>query len=112
MMNGLVKYDDVIKLVQKVCLELLDQCEHHYDEELQDEVYSNTKEVDLILQSNKKLRNGLKALEMKHGRWIFEEYPDGYYHAECTACGIWVSDSAYRTYNFCPYCGARMEDNT
>lgn len=62
-MNGLVKYDDVIKLIRETGRELLDECEWHYDEELQDEVYTDAKEVDMILGYNKRLREKLKALK-------------------------------------------------
>ena len=65
MMNGLVKYDDVVKLVRQVCMELLDKCAYHYDEDLQEEVYSDMREVNMLLQWNKKMLNGLNELNDK-----------------------------------------------
>lgn len=62
-MNGLVKYEDVIKLIRETGRELLDECEWHYDEELQDDVYNDTKEVDMILKYNKRLRDKLRAMK-------------------------------------------------
>ena len=41
--------------------------------------------------------------------WMFEEYPDGYYHSECTACGAPADERAYLDkWKYCPKCGARM----
>ena len=46
----------------------------------------------------------------KKGKWIFEEYPDGYYHTECSECKHHFIEDAYlKSYNFCPNCGARMD---
>ena len=50
-----------------------------------------------------------KADAVRHGWWIFEEYPDGYYHWECSICKAWFSDSARFGYNYCPNCGAKMD---
>lgn len=47
--------------------------------------------------------------ECKKGKWVFEEYPDGYYHSECSECKHHFIEDAYlRPYNFCPNCGADM----
>ena len=47
--------------------------------------------------------------ERKKGYWLFEEYPDGYYHSECSVCGSWFKEDAFlNPYNFCPNCGAEM----
>ena len=47
-----------------------------------------------------------------HGYWIFEEYPDGYYHWECSECGSQFSDgivdNADEEWKYCPKCGAKM----
>lgn len=48
--------------------------------------------------------------EPKKGKWLLHEYPDGYYHTECSECGKVYSENVYflRKPNYCPNCGARM----
>ena len=110
MTNGLVKYNDVVKLIRETGRELLDECEWHYDEELQDKVYINAKEVDMILGYNKRLREKLKALEMEPGEWV--HYNNTW---RCSVCEKYVYGAYTEIYSgeyrFCPYCGTRMEEN-
>lgn len=50
------------------------------------------------------------AVEVRHGRWMFEEYPDGYYSSYCSLCGFSAAEDAYLSdWNYCPSCGARMD---
>ena len=54
----------------------------------------------------------IEAEPVKHGRWWFEEYPDGYYHWECSHCGKQYSEGtmeAGKEYSYCPNCGAKMD---
>lgn len=52
-----------------------------------------------------------KINEDKHGEWLFEEYPDGYYHSECSLCGKWFSEEAYlQKWKYCPNCGEKMNN--
>ena len=48
---------------------------------------------------------------VKHGQWLLHEYPDGYYHTECSECGGFYDEKVYfwKTAHYCPNCGARME---
>lgn len=51
----------------------------------------------------------LPTLEVDEGEWVFEEYPDGYYHSECSICKHWfIEDAFLKPYKFCPNCGAKM----
>lgn len=59
----------------------------------------------------------LKEPERKKGKW--EVVSDGYGNGEATACicecseckdTIWVYKKADRKWNFCPNCGAEMEE--
>lgn len=52
----------------------------------------------------------IDAEPVRHGHWIFEEYPDGYYHSQCSLCNSWfVGDAFLNPYNYCPNCGAKMD---
>lgn len=55
---------------------------------------------------------GLPSARRK-GKWLFAEYPDGYYHAVCSECGQWADEDVYLKgkWNFCPNCGAEMRQD-
>lgn len=49
----------------------------------------------------------------RHGYWCFEEFPDGYYHWECSECKKWFKEdsmSLAEEWKYCPNCGAKMND--
>lgn len=48
---------------------------------------------------------------VKRGRWELHEYPDGYYHTECSECGAVYDEKVYfrKTAHYCPNCGASMD---
>ncbi len=54
--------------------------------------------------------------ERKIGQWIGTEYngyADGnivYYEWECSECGCVIEEEGRPTYNYCPQCGAKMEE--
>ena len=49
---------------------------------------------------------------VKRGKWELHEYPDGYYHTECSECGKVYDEKVYfwTTAHYCPNCGAKMEE--
>ncbi len=50
------------------------------------------------------------TIERKTGKWIPHEDEDGeHYGDKCSECGEWYV-MPYGKTNFCPNCGARMED--
>ena len=50
------------------------------------------------------------TIKVSEGEWLFEEYPDGYYHSECSICKHWfIEDAFLKPYNYCPNCGSRMK---
>lgn len=54
------------------------------------------------------------AVPIRHGKYIgteFDGYADGcpvYYEWKCSECGC-VFEEEEPTYNYCPYCGAKMD---
>ena len=50
---------------------------------------------------------------VKRGKWLLHEYPDGYYHTECSECGAVYDEMVYfsKKAHYCPNCGAMMEAN-
>lgn len=46
---------------------------------------------------------------VKHGRWIKPTRVPGSMLDECSVCGF--NCGAY-TFNYCPYCGAKMDEGT
>lgn len=59
------------------------------------------------------------AVQVRHGKWIVEDNPGtGWYLVECSECGenvtstapcIWFPPDAEVTWDYCPYCGAKMD---
>ena len=52
------------------------------------------------------------AEPVKHGCWCFVEFPDGYYHWECSECTQWFKEdsmSLTEEWEYCPFCGAKMD---
>lgn len=54
----------------------------------------------------------IDAEPVRHGRWLYNSYPTVWYgHGEppewvCSEC----EERAYNTYDYCPNCGAKMDD--
>lgn len=65
-MSDLVSKDSVIDLVKKTSIEILEQCKNHYEPEIDDYVYDDTREVDAILKLNKAIQNAIKNMESEH----------------------------------------------
>lgn len=53
------------------------------------------------------------AEPVRHGHWCFEEFPDGYYHWECSECKKWFKEDSMQIdeeWKYCPNCGAKMDE--
>lgn len=51
----------------------------------------------------------IEFVPLKTGKWMFEEYPDGYYSSICSNCGLHSPEEAFlQNWKYCPNCGARM----
>ena len=52
----------------------------------------------------------MDAQEVRHGRWI-KLYHDNY---KCSECGAWwgsdYNDEIINNFNYCPNCGAKMDE--
>lgn len=63
----------------------------------------------------KEERKGVKTLKKidntAHAKWEFEGTALGYVDYKCTRCGnfIFFDNKDNDLYNYCPYCGAKME---
>lgn len=74
---------------------------------------SQIDEVERIIKSVPTV----EAEPVRHGRYIgteFGGYADGnpvYYEWECSECGC-VFEEEEPIYNYCPNCGARLDENT
>lgn len=75
MTGDMISRQAAIDLVKDVCDAIMSCCGSHYDEETDDEVYDDIREIDAILKCNKEMRIALKNMpsaepERKTGRWI------------------------------------------
>jgi hypothetical protein len=61
-MDDLISKQDALELVRDVCDAIMSCCGSHYDEETEDEVYDDIREVDAILKCNKEIRIALKNM--------------------------------------------------
>lgn len=54
------------------------------------------------------------VVEVRHGHWevVSDEYGGKAYICECSECEdtVWVYKDADRKWNYCPNCGARMDE--
>ena len=74
------------------------------------------------LRSIEALNMAIEALEHPHGRfgeWVDDEpdvddwsYKKGNMPRHCSACGHRAGKYKYKTYKFCPWCGADMRGGT
>ena len=67
--NDLISRDKAIELVARVCAGIMLGCKTYFDEEVNDNVYDDIREVDAILKCNKAIRKMLRELPAEP-RWI------------------------------------------
>ena len=94
-----------IDLVKDVCDAIMSCCGSHYDEETDDEVYDDIREIDAILKCNKEMRIALKNMpsaepERKMGKWIYNSPVT----MKCDQCGFVIKDWDWHHFKFCPNC--------
>lgn len=82
------------------------------------EVYYNTLDIDLSGEKFEAAINAIPAADVApvvHGRWDDSgryTFPSGSTAVRCTECGCALTVSEYRlnNWNYCPVCGAKMDD--
>lgn len=65
-MSDLLDKDLVLDTIKRICIEVLEECDSHYDCDICDYVYDDTKEVNAILRVNKAIRAAIKNMESEH----------------------------------------------
>ena len=60
--NDLISRQSALDLVGDVCDSILSLCGSHYDEEVEDEVFDDIREVDAILRCNKEIHLALRDM--------------------------------------------------
>ena len=79
------------------------------------------KDIIKLSSQEETARKELKALppvtpQQKYGKWIVvsDGYGDRAYICECSECKdtVWVYKDANRKWNFCPSCGAKMQERS
>ena len=99
-----------IDLVKDVCDAIMSCCGSHYDdEETDDEVYDDIREIDAILKCNKEMRIALKNMpsaepERKTGKWIYNSPVT----MKCNQCGLVIKDWDWHRFKYCPNCYSDM----
>ncbi len=114
----LISREEAIKTIHKYFIKLLDKIPTETDGD-GDTVYSDMKTLNSLLTINKWITKEIKALptteERKSGHWIDrKELIDADlnlwgYSQECSLCGFVLGA---KEYNYCPNCGARMEEES
>ena len=82
-------------------------------------------DCDFSFERDKKIRDAFMALPtvdaapVKHGWWIIKDNPGtGWYRVTCSGCGEDVTSTipmigffpnCKATWDYCPYCGAKMD---
>ena len=65
-MSDLLDKDLVLDTIKRICIEVLEECDSHYDCDICDYVYDDTKEVNAILRVNKAIRAAINNMESEH----------------------------------------------
>ena len=109
-MDDQISREAAIDLVKDVCDAIMSCCGSHYDEETDDEVYDDIREIDAILKCNKEMRIALKNMpsaepERKTGEWIYNSPVT----MKCNQCGLVIKDWDWHRFKCCPNCGANMK---
>lgn len=104
-MSDLINRQDAIDAINQIC-----PIDTEYDCTLLDRV-----DVRCVLTDLPSAQPTIDAEPVRRGRWLLEDNPDtGWYRIACSKCGEDVASIApclgrVVTWDYCPYCGAKME---
>ena len=107
--GDMISRQAAIDLVKDVCDAIMSCCGSHYDEETDDEVYDDIREIDAILKCNKEMKIALKNMpsaepERKTGKWIYNSPVT----MKCNQCGLVIKDWDWHRFKYCPNCYSDM----
>lgn len=98
------KYEDKTALINEI-YDILHKPEHEY---LFIRMMSEIIARYVMIARRAKAVDALEAEPIKHGRWIVvSEYPK---KAECSYCGYPVEHELVCWWDYCPNCGAKMDE--
>lgn len=95
-------------------MRLIDADEIKYTDMLSSKGNGSYEHVGIVTQSEIDALPTVDAEPVRHGKFIgteYDGYADGhpvYYEWKCSECGCIFEDDE-PTYNYCPYCGAKMD---
>ena len=100
--------------IKRILMAEIDRLQSHYDSEIEEEVYSNTAEVNKLLQLNKIVSEALekqqttkyKHLGTRHTHWGKCRHDK----FRCETCGFTKEFTNNHTsqYQYCPSCGREI----
>ena len=98
---------------------LIEALKQHCDDVLHTKVSSHTKIIYSLAFSHCidriKIETPADVAPVARGMWIHEKDPDwrGGGYTKCSVCNYGYADGAYldvEDFNYCPHCGAKMEN--
>lgn len=79
--------------------------------EIEDSVYEQIKMHGNVSEFHELILSG-KVLPKGHWKVVSDGYGDNAYICECSECKdtVWIYKDADREWNYCPNCGAKMDE--
>lgn len=90
--------EEAIKMFKAIIMAEIERLPHHYDAEVDDDVYDDISRVDELLQLNKIVS---KALE--------KQTPKKPIKLTCPSCGFDRIDNSWWVFTYCPQCGQLLD---
>lgn len=76
--------------------------------------YIRSKSMSDYIKREDAIKQSADVVEVRHGKWSHDYIKDGveyddWLNLHCTVCGETQRD-AWGKWNYCPYCGAKMDE--